>query len=858
MRKTPNLNLPIYDAPETDIFNVQEWNVANETIDNAYKNMLNEQASTVKKVEDIKANAINEINLIKVDTETIKQGAKSYLDEIPKINANAEIIEAREGASTLGANVKRISSSLEQKAQRSEIRVSTDVKPINVSEMDTETKKLFTGGAVAVVGTDAVGKENLKKKSVGISKIDHSIVRNPLTNLLSTELYVGTGNNGASFTTQDNNTYTVTSTTNYGTFNRIVNVEDYRVYIIISKCRLIDGVSAKFKHIAYCYSEQGANLGANISGYTSLDTNYKTIVDKISMKPTAFTCHFGVTVDRACTIEVTNQIILDVTGLSEENLNRIDFTKFNNGYWLNSLENIMLYAELSNKSKTSDFAEVSNTSNYALDGDFAKYIQQYNNIMGGFRFINSNNRIWGNGATITVSEENKELLVSPDLVWGQLLIWCPNKVGTLTQPILYNRKYKLVAKIKSDVAKGLNASCYMYSSGNTQLGYININVSGITNEYKTFASEFTITMADCHRVAIGYTNITATTPYPPFKVKDIMLIDVTDTPLTNEQIFNIDDAYWETYPKIVDFSNRSLISQKAMSLDESYIFPGTSRWRGKNILVIGDSITAAGKWQLKLSEMLGANVKTHAKGGVGIVAMVDGDKGLTGDYDNTTNASGTLYPLNTTDVQNVDLIVVLPAYNERALEYGNIGDVYPINNTMNGKIQYLINRIYEELTKANNLKCKLLIATPHCAGKYNYVDADGYEQYPSNSGRTMETMSNTIKAICNYNNIPVCDLWHNSGINKFTWSIYGNSPSSVNDNYTKYELNSTGQVIGTTPLRYITGGFYYQIRNGVAVFEKYTEASPYPFNGDQLHCSTLGYYQIGECIVGSIINSYGY
>ena len=49
--------------------------------------------------------------------------------------------------------------------------------------------------------------------------------------------------------------------------------------------------------------------------------------------------------------------------------------------------------------------------------------------------------------------------------------------------------------------------------------------------------------------------------------------------------------------------------------------------------------------------MLEMNVYTHAKGGVGTVAMVDGDKGLGGDYDNETSASGTLKPLSVDDVK---------------------------------------------------------------------------------------------------------------------------------------------------------------------------------------------------------------
>lgn len=283
----------------------------------------------------------------------------------------------------------------------------------------------------------------------------------------------------------------------------------------------------------------------------------------------------------------------------------------------------------------------------------------------------------------------------------------------------------------------------------------------------------------------------------------------------------------------------------------------SGKWKGKKALVIGDSITAARKWQLKLGELLGMDVVTHAKGGIGIVRMVDGDRGLDGEYTDATDAAGVLRPLMAEDVRGIDLIVGLPAYNERAVPYGTVNDLYPAQRTIIGEIQYFINRIYEELEKAENLTCRFLLATPHCAGKYPYVDADGYEEYPPNTGMNMEMLSQTITDVAARNNVPVCDLWRESGINRHTWCVFGAQVNPVNDKYAKYELNENGEVIGTTPLRYVSGKSYYQIRDGAAVLEEYTGTSPYPFNGDQLHCNANGYARIGECIVGAVIRSFG-
>ena len=76
MNRTPNLNLPIYNAPETDVFDLQDWNEANQSIDGAYSEIV------------------------------------SFREEIPKTNASAEVIEARFGEEKLSNKIKKIDDNI--------------------------------------------------------------------------------------------------------------------------------------------------------------------------------------------------------------------------------------------------------------------------------------------------------------------------------------------------------------------------------------------------------------------------------------------------------------------------------------------------------------------------------------------------------------------------------------------------------------------------------------------------------------------------------------------------------------------------------------------------------------------------
>ena len=119
------------------------------TTDTAEQNETDRQAFFDDLVEDIDELQANYQELL--DTGVLQTN----------INTKLEALEEE-----YAPKLTEVTAQLAQKASKSEVRKDTDIQPISVHEMDTETKQLFTGGAVAVVGENAVGNENVKEKAV--------------------------------------------------------------------------------------------------------------------------------------------------------------------------------------------------------------------------------------------------------------------------------------------------------------------------------------------------------------------------------------------------------------------------------------------------------------------------------------------------------------------------------------------------------------------------------------------------------------------------------------------------------------------------------------------------------------------
>ena len=251
-----------------------------------------------------------------------------------------------------------------------------------------------------------------------------------------------------------------------------------------------------------------------------------------------------------------------------------------------------------------------------------------------------------------------------------------------------------------------------------------------------------------------------------------------------------------------------------------------SYWKGKKILVLGDSTSATEEWQRQLVNELGVSVTTHAKGGIGLKEMVVGSLGYNGEYDNNTGNTGILQPLKTADVYNKDLIIIFGGFNNRGIAVGKVGDCLTYNdegvitsgNTTAGCLQFVLNWVYNLLkgdaTYSANLSCKIAVITPYCAGKYAYVDVDWYGHNPngiSGNDDTGHDLANIMVDVAHENNCSAWNAWEESGIGRYTWSIYSASPTPT---------NTDGSGGGT-----------------------------YPHNNDQLHLNnTVGYPYLGKQI----------
>lgn len=456
----------------------------------------------------------------------------------------------------------------------------------------------------------------------------------------------------------------------------------------------------------------------------------------------------------------------------------------------------------------------------SLNKDLADY---YPKKQGAFKRVNMILNL--PDEVIMPSGIEKNILNGVCEINGTSTIDYPNLI--IKKSILTNHVYLFTAKMKE------NEISYQSCSLITRIGTKPITRTAVGEypvqlfEYKNYSEYTTFCALFSHNsdadvdFSISF-DLAKTSREVAISAKDFVITDVTG--LTDAQIIEIvqtgmqDGVYYNPGKNVADaLSNQAKEDITVETIKRMYPNPN-GYWYGKKCLVIGDSTSATEQWQKKLSENLGMSVTTHAKGGIQFLQMVVGSLGYEGDYDNETGNTGVLQPLKISDVYDKNLIIIFGGFNNRGMKLGEITDLYKTDgtgqNTVTGQLQFVLNWIYDLLkgneSYAQNLKCKIVVVTPYCCGKYNYANYDGYSG-DNWAGYTLREMCDRIIEIAALNNCSSYNAWENSGIGRHTWTIYSASPTATK--------------------------------------EAGSDTAPYPTNADQLHLNdSVGYPHLGDCI----------
>lgn len=482
-------------------------------------------------------------------------------------------------------------------------------------------------------------------------------------------------------------------------------------------------------------------------------------------------------------------------------------------------EEISAYAEEVKKSLPADYTAMKEQVN-SIKEDLADY---YPKKQGAFKCVNLVSNL--SDEVIMPSGLKKSILDGVCVINGTSTIDYPNLI--IKKSILANHVYLFTVKMKENEIS--YQSCSLITRIGTKpitrttLGEYPVQLFEYKNysEYTTFCALFSHNSDADADFSISF-DLAKTSKKVAISAKDFIITDVTG--LSDIQITEIvktgmkDGVYYNPGKNVADsLSNQAKEDITSEAIKKMYPNPN-GYWYGKKCLILGDSTSATEQWQKKLSENLGMSVTTHAKGGIQFLQMVVGSLGYEGDYDNETGNTGVLQPLKISDVYDKNLIIIFGGFNNRGMKLGEITDLYKTDgtgqNTVTGQLQFVLNWIYDLLkgneSYAQNLKCKIVIVTPYCCGKYNYANYDGYSG-DNWAGYTLREMCDRIIEIAALNNCSSYNAWENSGIGRHTWTIYSASPTATK--------------------------------------EAGSDTAPYPTNADQLHLNdSVGYPHLGDCI----------
>lgn len=184
----------------------------------------------------------------------------------------------------------------------------------------------------------------------------------------------------------------------------------------------------------------------------------------------------------------------------------------------------------------------------------------------------------------------------------------------------------------------------------------------------------------------------------------------------------------------------------------------TGRWNGKNWCALGDSITANNYYATSLSATTGL-IQVLNRGEVGSLLRTRADS------------------LVASDLTNIDIVTVLAGTNDYGhgnCAIGSITDGKEVNSIY-GNVAYVIDKI---LTLKPTVR--LVFFTPLNRGAFT---GEPTPPAANSYGSTIDGIGFAIREKCRLLNIPCYDLFANSGLNQYTFSLYTSDGLHPNSAY---------------------------------------------------------------------------
>ena len=202
-------------------------------------------------------------------TDELIKGIKA-LDLPDYIRSKAYGIDVRETLAQMTEMIMQLAYNQgmnPQQAQEFVHRINNKINKgeVAMSDLAQEVKEALTGGAVAVVGVDAVGTENIKDKSVGLNKINSS-----LTEFVGKKINVNRGSNYPDYFVQSQYMLDVSDITVLG--STIKTVFDFYT----------ESTNVKYLRVAYF-------LGSDPSKYSTTAGTYRDGVKQTFSTPNKIT-----------------------------------------------------------------------------------------------------------------------------------------------------------------------------------------------------------------------------------------------------------------------------------------------------------------------------------------------------------------------------------------------------------------------------------------------------------------------------------------------------------------------------------------------------------------------------------------